>query len=201
MRGVVLLATLGTIVSGAQVTAQVTANPAFNAPYRAFANREYGISASFPGSADASFEGVYRLAHGNLDIGFRGGVLLDIGVSNEDLIVFGTEFRQRVITHTEDFPADGAVIFGAGVRLGDINQLILPLGLSLGRRLDLEDSDVSIVPFMQPTAFYVAGDGNDDVGFSIGFGADFRLSRSFDFRVSAGLGDIDGISLSAVWVR
>lgn len=200
MRNVVLLAVLGGAIS-AQASAQVTANPSFNAPYRAFSDREYGISVSFPGGADASFEGVYRLAQGNFDIGFRAGVVLDVSPANHDLFVFGTEFRQRVITHTEDFPADGAVIFGVGARLGNTNQLILPLGLSLGRRLDVEDSDVSIVPFLQPTAFVMAGDGNDDFGFAVGFGADFQLTRTFDFRLSAGLGDIDGISLSAVWVR
>ena len=43
MRGVVVLAILGTVGSGTQAAAQVTANPAFNAPYRAFANQEYGI--------------------------------------------------------------------------------------------------------------------------------------------------------------
>jgi hypothetical protein len=32
-------------------------------------------------------------------------------------------------------------------------------------------------------------------------GADFRLSRSFDVRASAGLGDIEGVSIGAVWVH
>jgi hypothetical protein len=37
--------------------------------------------------------------------------------------------------------------------------------------------------------------------FAFGLGADFRLSRLFDARVSVGLGDIEGISVSAVWVH
>jgi hypothetical protein len=72
--------------------------------------------------------------------------------------------------------------------------------VSFGRRLDVEDSDVSISPFVQPHMWWLIGD-TDDVLFSLGLGADFRLSPRFDLRVSVGIGDIDGISLGAVWIR
>lgn len=179
---------------------QATLNPAYNAPYRAFADKEYGLAISIPGGTDAAFEGVYRVGSGRFDVGFRGGVAVGVGPSDETLLIFGTEFRNRIITHNEEFPADGAIVFGAGARLGEFNQLVLPVGLSLGRRLDVEDSDVSIVPYLQPTLIVIAGDG-EDVIFSMGFGADFRLTRVFDLRVSVGLGDLDGISVGAVWVR
>ncbi|HSD31701.1 MAG TPA: hypothetical protein VLB49_07310, partial [Gemmatimonadales bacterium] len=77
--------------------------------------------------------------------------------------------------------------------------LIIPVGLSLGRRLDTE-SNLSIVPYLQPTMF-ITVDGGSDVLFALGLGADFRLSRAFDLRVSAGLGDVEGVSLGAVWVH
>jgi hypothetical protein len=48
---------------------------------------------------------------------------------------------------------------------------------------------------------FVTVDGGSDVLFALGLGADFRLSRSFDVRLSAGLGDIEGVSLGAVWVH
>jgi hypothetical protein len=35
----------------------------------------------------------------------------------------------------------------------------------------------------------------------LGLGADVRLSRTFDVRFSAGIGDLDGVSLAAVWVH
>jgi hypothetical protein len=58
---------------------------------------------------------------------------------------------------------------------------------------------------VQPTLFVVAPDLDDvELGFGFGFGADFRLSRFFDARVSAGLGTDfapEGVSISAVWIR
>jgi hypothetical protein len=44
-------------------------------------------------------------------------------------------------------------------------------------------------------------DGGTNLKFSLGLGADFRLSRVFDARFSAGIGDLHGVSLAAVWVR
>lgn len=194
------LAGLTAVLTAGGAAAQATLNPAYNAPYRAFADKEYGVAISFPGGIDAAFEGIYRIGSGRFDVGFRGGAAVGVGGTDETLLIFGTEFRHRIIEHNEEFPADGALVFGAGARLGEFNQLVLPLGLSLGRRLDVEDSEVSIVPYLQPTMIVIAGDF-DDVIFSMGFGADFRLTRVFDLRVSAGLGDLDGISVGAVWVR
>ena len=59
---------------------------------------------------------------------------------------------------------------------------------------------MSIVPFVQPHLWWFVGD-TDDVAFSLGLGADFRLSPRFDLRVSIGVGDIDGLSVGAVWIR
>jgi len=49
--------------------------------------------------------------------------------------------------------------------------------------------------------FVLAGDVADNVLFSLGLGADFRLSRRFDARVSAGIGDAEGVSVGGVWVH
>lgn len=182
----------------ANVYGQATGMPSFNSPYRGFDRSEYGVVASFPNGADAGFEALYR-SGSNVDVAFRGGVLLVDGTDNA-VAMFGAEIRQPVLSHSEDFPADGSVIFGAGVRFGDFDQLLIPIGLSLGRRLRIEDSDVSIVPFIQPTTWVVLGD-NDDVNFAMGFGGDFRLSRTFDLLISFGLGDVDGVSFTALWVN
>jgi len=81
------------------------------------------------------------------------------------------------------------------------SSLFVPVGLSLGRRIDPQGSTVSIVPYVQPTGTLVAGNGTSDFLFTLGLGADFRLSPRFDARISAGLGDLEGVSLSAVWVH
>jgi hypothetical protein len=182
------------------LTAQATGTTTFNAPYRAFTNSEFGILISFPDGGGTAFEGAYRVSSGKFDIGFKGGIFAPGGGANTALLV-GVEGRERVLSHNEDFPLDGALIIGAGAQLvSGGSRLIIPVGLSLGRRLDVQDSPVSIVPYVQPTAFFIA-DGGGHVDFDLGLGADFRLTRRFDARLSGAIGDIEGISIGAVWVH
>lgn len=193
-----VVVSLGVIVP-AVAAAQATGTTTFNAPYRAFANTEFGLLLSFPNGGGTAFEGVYRLSSDRFDIGFKGGLLDPSGPGSTVLLV-GAEARERVLTHSQDFPLDGALILGVGGNFVSGNsQLIIPVGLSLGRRLDTQSS-VSIIPYVQPTMFLTV-DGGSDVLFALGLGSDFRLSRSFDLRVSAGLGDVEGVSIGAVWVH
>lgn len=187
--------------SASRVAAQATGTPSYNAPYRAFTRSEFGAVLSFPEGGGTAFEGAYRMASGKFDLGFRGGIFSPDGGGDSQLLL-GAEARQRVVTHTEDFPLDGALILGIGGRFSSGNNgVIIPVGLSLGRRVDPKDSKISIVPYVQPTGFFTAGNGNTDFLFALGLGADFRLSPKFDARISAGLGDLEGVSLGAVWVH
>lgn len=181
--------------------AQATGLPSFNAPYRAFRRSEIGLVLSFPNGGGTAFEGAYRVSHGKFDLGFRGGIFTPGGNANSRLLV-GAEARERVVTHTEDFPLDGALIVGIGGQFASGSSFaVIPVGLSLGRRVDPKNSKISIVPYVQPTGFLRAGNGTSDFLFSLGLGADFRLTPRFDARISAGLGDLEGVSLSAVWVH
>src|SRR5437870_6626146 len=184
--------------------AQATGMPSFNAPYRAFQRSELGAVFSFPNGGGTGFEGAYRYASGTLDVGLRGGIFDPPG-SGKAVLLAGVEARQRVITHTIDFPLDGAIVFGAGAGLvSGGSTLFVPVGLSLGRRVDPQGSTISIVPYVQPTLSFVAGNGRTSaVEFGLGLGADFRLSRVLDARVSGGLGDypLTGVSIGAVWVH
>ncbi len=187
----------------ASAFAQATGTPSYNAPYRAFARHEFGGTLAFQQGSDYSVEGQYRFGYRNWDIGFRGGVLEPEG-PGDAIILAGVEARVRVITHTQDFPLDGALVLGVGGQfVSNASTLLIPAGLSLGRRLDVEGSQVSIIPYAQPTLFITVGGPLDetDVIFALGLGADFRLSRVFDIRASASLGDLEGFALSAVWVR
>jgi len=184
-----------------EAAAQATGIPSFNAPYRAFRRSEIGLVLSFPDGGGTAFEGAYRLSHGKFDLGFRGGIFTPGGNGDSRLLI-GAEARERVVTHTEDFPLDGALVVGIGGQFASGNSFaIIPVGLSLGRRIDLKNSKISIVPYVQPTGFLVAGNGTSDFLFDLGLGADFRLTPRFDARISAGLGDLEGVSLSAVWVH
>jgi hypothetical protein len=201
MRRYFALMLVGSALLVSAAAAQATGMPTFNAPYRAFTRSEIGIVLSFPNGGGTGFEGVYRRASGKFDIGFRGG-MLDPGGTGSTILLVGAEARQRVLSHTVDFPLDGALVLGVGGWFVSGNSaLLVPVGLSLGRRIDPEGSQISIVPYVQPTGTLVAGGGTSDFLFTLGLGADFRLSPRFDARIGAGLGDLEGVSLSAVWVH
>jgi len=188
------------LAAATSVAAQATGTPTFNAPYRAFTRSEIGLSLSFPNGGGTAFEGAYRFASGKFDLGFKGG-LFSPGGTAKTVLLAGVEARERVLSHTLDFPLDGALVLGVGGNfVSGASTLIVPVGLSLGRRIDPQGSQVSIVPYVQPTMFLTA-DGGSTVNFTLGLGADFRLSRVFDARVSAGLGDLKGVSIGAVWVH
>lgn len=181
--------------------AQTTGMPSFNAPYRAFQRSEFGAVVSFPDGSGTAFEGTYRYARGRFDIGVRAGMFDPGGAAKTKLLV-GGEARQRVITHNADFPLDGALVAGIGAALvSGGSGLFIPVGVSLGRRVEPHRSSISIVPYVQPTAILISAGGSTDLNFTLGLGADFRLSRMFDARFSAGIGDLHGVSLAAVWVH
>jgi hypothetical protein len=202
-----IVALLALAASAGTAAAQATYTPSFNAPYRAFGQHEFGGTVSFEEGSRTSLEGQYRFGYEAFDIGFRGGVRFNDDPA-EDQVLLGVEGRGRVLTHSEQFPLDGAVILGFGLNIDGGTFFNVPAGLSLGRRLNVEGSEVSIVPYVQPTLFLInferLGDRDTEIEFGFGFGADFRLSRFFDARISAGLGtDLapEGVSISAVWIR
>jgi hypothetical protein len=201
MRKKIIAASLLSItVAVAPLAAQATGMPSYNAPYRAFTNHEFGGTLSFANGDRTGFEGQFRFGSGTWDVGLRGGILDTPG---DTQVLLGASGRVRVLTHTEQFPLDGAFIIGGGTQAFD--NLIVPIGLSLGRRLEVEGSQVSIIPYAQPTAFLVFDNvsGNDVLSATLGLGADFRLSQMFDLRVSVAVGNnaFEGFGFSAVWIR
>jgi hypothetical protein len=181
---------------------QSTGVPSFQSPYRAFARSEFGGVVSFPEPGGTGYEGMYRFGSGRLDVGVRGGLWDPIGLAPSSFLA-GVEARSRVVTHSEDFPLDGGFVFGMGGNFrSGFSRFMFPMGVTLGRRINLENSEVSFSPYVQPTAFLRGGNSiPTDLIFALGLGADVRLTRSFDARVSVGLGDVEGVSLGAVWVH
>lgn len=190
----------GVVAGVTMAEAQSTGMPSFNAPYRAFSRSEFGAVLSFPNSAGTAVEGVYRYAASRFDIGLRAG-MWDPGSGTKTALLVGIEGRERVITHTPDFPLDGALVVGVGGALvSGSSVLFVPVGLSLGRRVEPQRSSISIIPYVQPTATLVA-DGGSDIKLTMGLGADVRLSHTIDARFGAGIGDLDGVSFGVVWVH
>jgi hypothetical protein len=204
LRRILAVAVLaGVVVSEAH--AQTTSTPVFLAPVKAFRVSEIGIFFTDPGDG-FTLEGMYRVGRGPSDIGFRIGVGdNDVDVPNGPSSTFflaGVDFRHRLIRATEAFPLDGALTLGVGGVFGDDATVgLIPIGISLGRRVNLEGTRTTFTPYFHPVLVPTFGDTQDDVQFGIGLGVDIQFSPRLDARLGAGLGDYDGISLGVSFTR
>ena len=199
--GLLVIGLFGLVAGNA--AAQETGTPIFKAPYRAFDTHEFGASISDPGdAADFALEGFYSYGRGNNDFGIRGGIADPEG-EGDTRILLGGDFRTRVLSYSESFPLDGALTVGAGINIGDGDDLIyLPVGVSLGRRFELEGSRTTFTPYVHPVIVPVLGaSGGSDVGFALGLGVDLRFSQSLAVRVSGGVGDLEGVGIGLTYVR
>jgi hypothetical protein len=198
MRKAALALLLGLVA--APLAAQETGTPVFMAPYRAFETMEFGAMFSDPGIGNWALEGEYGFGFGVYDISVNGGYL-DQGDGGAG--TFGGALRSRIITASEKFPLDGAFTIGAGAVIGDGSDVLwVPVGISLGRRIDLEGSKTSFVPYIHPVlAPRFQGGEQAALDVALGIGVDIRVGGNFDIRVSGGIGDIDGVAIGLVWVR
>ena len=179
--------------------AQATGMPSFSAPYRQFQQSEFGAVVSAPNGYGTAIEGMYGYGLSAFDIELRGGFYQPVCCRTE--VLLGAEARDRIITHTEDFPLDGALVVGLGAAYENTGTTAyVPVGVSLGRRLPSSSSNVDLEPYVQPTALLVSS-GGSAVDFVLGLGADLRLSGTFDARLSVGIGDLHGVALGAVWLH
>lgn len=195
-----LLVLASTFLAGAAL-AQPTRTPVFQAPSRAFARFESGVTASWVGFETAGVEGAARVARGRFDVGLRGGVL-DRGDIPGSTTVLGLDARIGFLRHGTSSPVDAALILGAGT--AEFDALFVPVGVSVGRRVDL--AGASVVLYVQPTAALLQGaddvDGNRTVQFGLGAGADLRVGPALDVRASAGVFDYGrGLAISLLWGR
>ena len=198
-----LLVSAFVAVAADGLAAQETGTPMFKAPYRAFTSHEFGVAFSDPGStASYALEGFYSYGRGTNDFGLRAGIEDPEGPG--DLrILLGGNFRARILSYSESFPLDGALTVGIGLNIGDGDDLIyLPVGISLGRRFELEGSKTTFTPYVHPTLVPVLGaTGGSDVGFALGLGVDLRFSPRLAVRVSGGIGDLEGVGIGLTYVQ
>jgi len=198
-----LLVAASVALSTGSAAAQETGTPMFKAPYRAFTSHEFGAAFSDPGKGVSfALEGFYSYGRGTNDFGLRVGFADPEGPGDMRLLL-GGDFRTRILSYSESFPLDGALTVGAGLNLGDGDDLIyLPVGISLGRRFELEGSKTTFTPYVHPTLLPVLGaSGGSDVGFALGLGVDLRFSQNLAVRVSGGIGDLEGVGIGLTYVR
>ena len=198
--GVLVLALLAG--AAGRSAAQETGTPIFKAPYRAFTSHEFGVSLSDPGEGiSLALEGFYRYGKDANDFSIRGG-FADLNGSGGTRLLLGGDFRTQVLSYSESFPLDGSLTVGLGANVGDgPDAYYIPVGISLGRRFDLEGSNTTFVPYVHPVIVPTFGGGNSDVNFALGLGVDIRFSESWAVRASGGIGDIDGVGVSVAYIR
>jgi hypothetical protein len=185
--------------SAASAVAQETGTPIFRAPYRAFDSHEFGGSISDPEGSSVALEGFYRYGKNQNDFGIRGGFADSRG--DDTIFLIGGDFRTQVLNYSETFPFDGALTVGFGGVFGEGDDVfLLPVGISLGRRFDVEGSSTTFVPYVHPNVVPTFG-GRDDVQFALGLGVDVRFSERWAVRASGGLGDIEGVGISVAYIR
>jgi len=190
-----LLATVLLLLVSAPLAAQSTGTPVFHAPYRIFDRYEFGANISDAGNL--AVEGFYGFSRtgAKWDFALRGGVK-DNGNNVDASVLIGFDARYRMIDQSEDFPLDGALITGVGAELiSGASRLMIPIGVSLGRRIQFEGSKVSLVPYAEPVIVPNFGSGESDVAVALGLGADLRITRRFELRLGIGIGDIENFSI------
>lgn len=182
--------------------AQETGTPIFKAPYRAFTNHEFGASFSDPGEGVSfALEGFYRYGRGANDFSLRGG-FADLNGAGGTRVLLGGDFRTQILSYSESFPLDGALTVGLGANVGDgPDAYLIPIGVSLGRRFDLEGSKTSFIPYAHPVIVPTFGNGDSQINFALGLGVDMRFSQTLAVRVSGGIGDIEGVGISLAYIR
>ncbi|HEU4801300.1 MAG TPA: outer membrane beta-barrel protein [Gemmatimonadales bacterium] len=187
----------------APLAAQETGTPVFKSPYRTFTTSEIGASFSDGEGYEWALEGFYGYGRGPWDVGLRAGYMsFGDGAVDEGGFLLGADARTRVVNSSESFPLDGALTLGVGTVIDGGTVVFLPIGISLGRRVLLEGSETSFVPYVHPVLTPVLGsDSDDDLNFTLGLGVDIKFTRNLDIRVAGALGDGDGVSIGFAIIR
>jgi hypothetical protein len=200
-RTILATAVLAGIAIGG-LEAQTLATPVMKSPYTSFKRTELAGYISDPGEGvSVAVQGEYRLARKKFDFGFALGYS-DAKGNGENLFALGVDARAAVARHTQDFPLDAAVTGGFGTLIADGNTgFLIPIGVTLGRQVLLEESKVSFTPYVHPVIIPTFGELLEDVQFGLGLGVDVALTKTFDIRISGSLGDLEGIAIGGAWHR
>ncbi len=192
-----LLAGLGGFAG--RVAAQSTGMPVTLPPVRSFESFTLGAKLADPGHGVA-VEGWYGMVLGPGDITFRVG-FWDTNLGTTPVLL-GADYRMPLVPHSESFPLDGSLTVGAGGSFTSGNSVFfIPVGFSLGRKLEVKDSDIRLQPYGEPIVHLGFSNGSTDFFFSLGLGLEVQFNEKFALDVSGSLGDIDGISVGFGYLR
>lgn len=189
-------------LSVSPLRAQVHDVPSFQTPY---GETGYGLHLIFQTRSDIGALFTWRRAGTDLNLGFRGGLLERGG---EVGLLVGVELSNALVRADEEFPLDVAWVSGVGlgtVPALDFTILRIPFGVSLGRRVILDDGGTELVPYIHPRLGLdlLSRDRPDRSGtdarlsVDVDLGMDVQLTeRAFlRFAVTLGRNDAVGVGL------
>jgi hypothetical protein len=190
---------LGRIAAGAVLclTAAVADAQAWNYPSMmtpTIVARQYGFVLANGGDAGTAIVGQWREGL-NTETEFQ----LEVGFADPDHVdarfMLGGALARRLTRASQEMPLDMVLTGGIYPSFGDPSTLIrIPVQLSMGHRFDLENSQVALIPFINPRlSFDFCTGGEDDCGddssdlsinFDVGLAAE--LTRNLSLVASIG---------------
>lgn len=196
VRKVIVSCLLVVTTAAVSTSAQTLGLSSFLSPYRTFDRVEFGGHFAFDEGTEYAVGGFLRGGVKRFDIGARLALIEPDG-PGDLFVAVGVDARQQLVRHNEDFPLDGAIVVGAAGLFPQGDEIFLATGgFSLGRRLQVEDSDVTVTPYVEPVLLIT---DLDELDFALGIGADVGITDRFTARISVGLGEIEGVSLGVAW--
>lgn len=144
---------------------------------------------------DFGIEGIWRRT-GNLNLGLRVGY---IDTYRDGLITVGAETWGLLAPADQSLPVDVTWTAGLGATFNGGTSLAVPLGLSIGRTLDLGTRDIQVYGHPRIELLFHSdgrnGDDDADLDAVLDIGADIELSARWTLRVGASLGGPEALGI------
>lgn len=196
---VLLLLAAGVTTASAQDVPTLWDTPSFMGPRP---GSDVGVYLLDGDLYDLGLQGIWRTS-GSTNLGLRLGFLDTPG---DEIITLGAETWGDIAVQDADFPLDLSWTLGAGAWVNGSTVFGVPLGVAIGRTIDIEDSDVSFQVYGHPRLGFVfyenaADDLELDLDATFDIGADVYLSSGLAIEVAASLGDFDALGIGLAWRR
>jgi hypothetical protein len=192
-----LVAGVASILAAPRAQAQAWHYPAFQPP--TIATREFNFAVA--GGGDYGTTGLFQWREG---IGPDTHFGLDVGFADPDFgdtgFLIGGGIGQRLMRSTPETPIDLVLTGGIYGEFGSNPSLIrIPIGVSVGHRFPIQNSNMAITPYVHPRLSIDAcvsdcGDEPNDIGTKVkvnfDFGADFEVTRMLSLRGALTVGGV-----------
>lgn len=195
-RASVLLVPFLTVLAAARPAAgQAWDVPSFMPPHPV---DELGVFVLDPPFSDIGLVGLWRQS-GDLGLGVRVGIL-DREFDGAAFVV-GSEFFTPLLRPALGSPFEALLVLGAGATFDEGILARVPLGVSIGARLENAAGDAALTPYVHPRLgleiLADEGDSVTELAFMVDFGLDVEVTRSVTARaaytwVTGGVDDVFG---------